>query len=60
MGEFSGCETCSNYVYNEYYECYECLVSLDEDELAKFMSGTMSSCPFYQYDDEYKIVRKQN
>lgn len=60
MAQRSGCETCSNYVYNEYYEYYECLVNLDEDEFAKFLSGTMDSCPFYNNDDEYKVVRKQN
>ncbi len=60
MAEFSGCESCTNYVYNEDYECYECLVNLDEDEFAKFMTGSLESCPYYSRDDEYKIVRKQN
>lgn len=60
MSGYNGCESCSNYVYNEDYDCYECLVNLDEDEFAKFLTGTMSSCPFYKDDDEYKIVRKQN
>ncbi len=60
MASFSGCESCSHYVYNEDYECYECLVSLDEDEYARFLSGTQDSCPYYSNDDEYRIVRKQN
>ncbi len=59
MSEFSGCESCSNYVYNEDFECYECLVNLDEDEYAKFISSSMSSCSYYTPDDEYKIVKKQ-
>lgn len=59
MAEFSGCESCSNYVYNEDFEYYECLVRLDEDEYAKFICGTMTSCSYYSPDDEYKIVRKQ-
>ena len=29
------CEQCSNYVYDEDYECYVCEVSLDEDEMAR-------------------------
>ncbi len=56
---FSGCESCSHYVYNEEYECYECLVNLDEDETARFLSGTLESCPYYSNDDEYRIVRRQ-
>ena len=59
MAGFSGCESCSNYVYNEDFEFYECLVNLDEDEYAKLLSGNMSYCPYYSADDEYKIVRKQ-
>ena len=60
MGSFNGCESCTNYVYNEDYECYECLVNLDEDEFAKFLTGSLESCSYYSPDDEYKIVRKQN
>ncbi len=47
-------------VYNEDYECYECLVNLDEDETARFLSGHLEACPYYSGDDEYAIVRKQN
>lgn len=60
MSAFSGCEYCAHYVYNEDYECYECLVDLDEDDLARFMSGSFDSCPYFSSDDEYSIVRKQN
>ncbi len=60
MGNFGDCESCSNYVYNEDYECYECLVNLDEDEFSKFMINSLESCPYYRNDDEYRIVRKQN
>lgn len=56
----SNCESCTNYVYNEDYECYECLVNLDEDEMLRFMTGTSQSCPYYRADDEYAVVRKQN
>ena len=59
MNGFSGCESCSNYVYNEDFDYYECLVNLDEDEYARLISGTMSYCPYYSSDDEYRIVRKQ-
>ena len=53
------CESCVFYVYDD--EGYaECEVNLDEDEMAGFSSSSYQSCPYYQTDDEYKIVRKQN
>ncbi len=53
------CEFCAFYVYDE--EGYgECEVNLDEDEMARFLSSSHEFCPYYQTDDEYKIVRKQN
>lgn len=55
----TNCEFCAFYVYDE--EGYaECEVNLDEDEMARFLSTSYSACPYYQTDDEYKIVRKQN
>lgn len=56
---FSGCETCSNYVYDEDYEYYVCEADLDEDELVRFLSSASFQCPYYHLDDEYRIVRKQ-
>lgn len=53
------CDTCSNYVYDEDYECYVCMVDLDEDDMGRFLSGGNFECSFYRQDDEYKIVRKQ-
>ena len=34
-------------------------VNLDEDEMYRFLSGSSRSCPYFQMDDEYKVVRKQ-
>ena len=55
----SNCDTCVNYVYDEDYECYSCLVNLDEDEMFRFLSGTQRECPYYRMDDEYGVVRHQ-
>ncbi|MDE7017822.1 MAG: hypothetical protein K2P65_09655 [Lachnospiraceae bacterium] len=55
----SHCDSCSNYVYDEDYECYICMVDLDEDDMGRFLRGADFDCSFYQADDEYKIVRKQ-
>ncbi len=53
------CESCANYVYDEEMDYYICEVDLDEDECSKFMSSSFKDCPYYQLDDEYKIVRHQ-
>lgn len=58
--KYSNCETCANYFYDDESECYCCDVSLDEDEMVRFMTGNTSACPYYDFYDEYKIVRKQN
>ena len=56
----TNCETCTNYVYDEDYNCYTCMINLDEDEMARFLSGTNYNCPYYRLDDEYGVVRHQN
>ena len=45
--------------YDEDYECYVCMVDLDEDEMSRFLQGGSFACSFYQRDDEYAVVRKQ-
>ncbi len=55
----TNCECCLNYVFDEYYNCYSCQASLDEDEMGRFLRNTFDNCPYFQLDDEYKIVRKQ-
>ncbi len=55
----SCCETCVNYVYDEDYDCYTCLVNLDEDEMSRFLTGTNYSCSYYRLDDEYGVVKRQ-
>ena len=57
--QIGSCESCVFYDYDEEYDVYECQVNLDQDELAQFLSGTMRSCPFYRFYDEYKSVQKQ-
>ena len=55
----TSCECSGNYVYDEDNDYYICEVNLDEDEMGRFLSDTMYACPYYQSDDEYRIVRKQ-
>ena len=53
------CEECVYYDYDEEEDQFYCTVDLDEDEMAAFLSNQRFVCPYYQTDDEYKIVRKQ-
>ena len=53
----SNCESCIK--YDEMCGSYVCDVNLDEDELMRFMTYSNYSCPYFQLNDEYSIVRKQ-
>ena len=55
----SSCDFCSHYSYNEEEDYYECDISMDEDEYARFLMSSIRDCPYFQIYDEYKIVRKQ-
>ena len=59
QGPLTSCDTCGNYVYDDDYGYYLCEADLDEDEMAAFLGNQRFVCPYYQTDDEYKIVRKQ-
>lgn len=59
MAAKTNCESCMNYIYDEEYDCYECQINLDEDDMVKFLSNIEFCCPHFQYNDEYKIVNKQ-
>ena len=59
MSKQGNCESCLNYVYDEEYECYTCLVDLDEDEMENFMRENTAGCPFFRFDNEYNTVNKQ-
>ena len=54
------CELCINYAYDDEYECYTCLMDLDEDEMRLFITDSFKNCPYYRPGDDYTIVRKQN
>ena len=56
----TNCEDCIYYAYDEDYDCYTCMMDLDEDEMMLFIAGSFSTCPYYRAGDDYTIVRKQN
>lgn len=59
MKASTSCESCMNYSFDDEYDCYICQVNLDEDDMGRFLSNTVMNCPHFQFNDEYKIVRKQ-
>lgn len=52
------CSECMYYEYDEEYDCYNCIMCIDQDDAERFLN--YSSCPFFRFGDEYTIVRKQN
>lgn len=59
MSEQCSCDYCSNLEYDEETEDYVCAVEMDEDDYARFLDSNYKTCPYYQNDNEYKIVRHQ-
>lgn len=59
MKNKTNCDCCINYIYDEDYNCYDCQVDLDEDEMGKFLGKSFDNCPYFQFNDEYKTARKQ-
>jgi len=57
MAQNVSCDTCKNFVFDEKYDGYICLVNMDEDDVYRLHS--YRECPYYQSDDDYLIVRKQ-
>jgi hypothetical protein len=55
----TSCDSCNNYIYDEEFEEYVCEVDMDEDEMGHFLTNSFYQCPYYQFNDEYKVVRKQ-
>ena len=53
------CEMCAYYDYDEEWEGYVCSMDMDEDEMVRFYESR-TSCPYFKFYDEYKMVRKQN
>jgi hypothetical protein len=59
MKRKSKCDCCVNYVFDDDFNYYVCLVDLDEDEMVRFMRKSYDECPYFRFNDEYKTVRKQ-
>ena len=53
------CECCSYYEYNEEDGWYECMIAMDEDEMARFLQGKVRECPYFSFNLEYQLARRQ-
>ena len=54
------CDSCLHHAYDEDLLAYFCDLLLDEDEIVRYSLSPKRRCPFYQFNDEYINVRKQN
>ncbi len=52
------CERCVHFVSDDELGDY-CGVSLDEDEMERFLTGSVNQCNYFRLYDEYKMVNKQ-
>ena len=52
------CEMCAHYVVDEEFGDY-CSIDLDEDEMERFLTQSVTQCHYFQLYDEYKIANKQ-
>ena len=53
------CETCSFYEYDDEFDEFYCRVDLDQDEAERFLRGTERSCPYFSFNEEYRLAGKQ-
>jgi len=52
------CETCYYYDYDEEFDCFVCLMQIDQDDMARVMERH-SRCPYYRQGDDYYLASKQ-
>lgn len=54
-------DKCENCVLADYDEDSQlvCQADLDEDDMARFLSGRTAQCPYWRPNDEYRTARQQ-
>ena len=52
------CENCYYYDYDEEFDCYTCLMQIDQDDMARVMEHH-TRCPYFRQGDDYYLARKQ-
>ena len=53
------CDTCWYYDYDEEFDCWFCMMDLDEDEVYRISTSQSRHCPYYRQGDDYTLARRQ-
>lgn len=53
------CDDCNNFIFDEELDEYVCDINMDEDDYARLLTSSYKVCPYYQSNNEYKIVKHQ-
>ena len=51
------CDTCWYYDYDEEYDCWFCMMDLDE--VYRISTSQSRHCPYYRQGDDYTLARRQ-
>ena len=52
------CEQCVYFEWDDEFEAYTCVMSMDEDDIQS-LTTHRDVCPYFRFGDEYQIVKKQ-
>lgn len=53
------CEDCLYLEYDQELDADVCTMTLDEDEMYRFLQGRSQACPYYRRGDDYSLARRQ-
>lgn len=56
----SECEMCSNYVYDDETDEWDCSADIDEDDMAHMWGSRRRACPYWHSNDDYRMVQHQS
>jgi len=59
MSTNSRCDECLHYVYDDEQGYYYCAANMDQDDAERLYSRRNWECPYYHYNDDYELSRKQ-
>ena len=57
--EATQCDTCWWYDYDEEFDCWFCMMELDEDDVYRIQTSRSGLCPYYRQGDDYTLARRQ-
>lgn len=54
------CDLCAYGEYDTDTGDLICQMSMDQDEYIRYQVSDAKNCPYFEWEDEYHLVRKQN